>query len=418
MIVKADGCRADEECLPTVPFAAALELSTEAVSPLVPGLGLVRIENVFAQNWMELRGAEDFSVRIQANGITEKSFPGERGVRVEIHSMNGAAEYLRGDFWFGRKYRETVNLLKSVRSTNCEDVLSAEGAYARRDLFHGKTFQSLKGDIHCGEELVTGKVVRDVQSPQIFLNEDSSDLYLDPILLDGVFQLMALWGIERGKYPFPVGVNSLELYQPMKAYQGEFSITISIKSAVGQLLSGDVEAVDESGLVAFRIFGLQMWGFEWPRRYHEFQADPFQRTISRPVSPDSQSDWDNQISAEDIHQGLSSHIARYYLSARELKEFEERRSFKDDQNSERSWLLERLVAKDACRGFLKEKYDVTSLHPICLDMIPTEGNMGLQGRRLFQVQASDLADLSSGCPREMAVETEKREKGFAARVVQ
>ncbi|MCR6485849.1 polyketide synthase dehydratase domain-containing protein [Amycolatopsis sp. OK19-0408] len=209
--------------------------------------------------------------------------------------------------------------------------LSAAEIYARREMFHGPSYQGLARLTGLGEQHIRGElVVPDAPGG----------------LLDNVGQLLGCWLMATrpdGLLAFPRSIGRLTWHGPEPAPGTRVTCLVRVRLPRPDVLEMDAE-LGRDGRVLASIEGWRDVRFPCDRAAHRVYAFPAEHLLAERRDDGSVTVTDRwpTVAARDIYAGI-------YLSAAERAEFAglpPRRA--------RGWLLERIAAKDAVRARLAE----------------------------------------------------------------
>jgi phosphopantetheinyl transferase (holo-ACP synthase) len=232
-------------------------------------------------------------------------------------------------------------------------------AYRQRLLFHGPCFQVLCGPAVLTAEGAASQIT--VRAPRaLFASTEAPQLLLDPALLDGVGQLLALWSLQlHTQAAFPVGLGRLELYGMTPPPGTRVPLRVDVRGRQFKMLSIDVEIGDGKGGVWLRITDWKAWQFAWDPKLIDFQRDPARYLLSDrqrlpvPEGPCCQRIGSARLAGFDL-----ALLARHYLRPDEMAVFHTRAH----GTRQTQWLLGRIAAKDAARAWHSEP-GAAFLHP-------------------------------------------------------
>lgn len=370
--VHAPGVKPLSACLPVLPMTMSLEAMAEVAACLAPGMGLIRLEDVKANRWIELADVDRLALRISARRVSRDPASGTQRIHAAIHPHGQEAAAISASVYFGRRYEASVDLSLEALVNPYRLALSGEEIYRRRHLFHGPSYQCLSGDIVLGDSSAYCEMT--VPSPAaLFRSNPGPQLLLDPQLLDAVGQLVGVWAMERERYVFPIGVQKLEIYRPSPPPGSRVAVRAEITADSGKTLEADVEIQGGDG-VWMRVKAWRMWKFRWDRRLVNFRRAPSRQALSKPYAPGAPRAC-RVIDAADFTAGDLDIIARSYLHMDEMEEFKGKAKVPQRQ---RQWLLGRIAAKDAIRALLATSAEGSrEIHPASLIIVYDENRRPL-----------------------------------------
>ncbi len=358
-----------ESCLPLLPMAVMVEALAETASCLAPGLALIGVERMRALRWAAMRDSRQLPVRIEAKVAVVDESAGVVTVRAEMFS-NGESNS-SAEFRFGSVYEQQLEMAFSERDESDHWIFGVEEIYRDRHSFNGPRLQCIAGLDRVGPtggdaELVVlpwGEWFRSIPNPQFLL---------DPVILDGIAQLLGLWVRGQGRYALPTGFRKLELYRPTPSHGTRVRTRIESVTArnAAKVVTTDVEVQDGSGRVWMRIQGFSQWIFDWTIRGIEAQRDPVNNYISHDLDladelQDTVVTW---VSQEEVPGGNFDWMARLCLNSEEEAIF----ARLETPRRRWQWLWGRLAAKDAVRKWLARFCDTVVLHPLDISILNDE----------------------------------------------
>ncbi len=359
--VHAQGVKPLSACLPVLPMTFSLEVMAEVAACLVPGLGLIGLEDIKATRWIELADTDKLAVRITA-GQTRLD-PARQIYRIEaaIYTVGQTMPAISASLLFASHYR--LDLTVGFTQFAGVKQLTAEQVYQDRHMFHGPCLQCLVGEILLGDHGAAGEFITR-SAGNLFRSVSKPQLLLDPALLDGVGQLLGIWAMERRqRSAFPIGFKKLELYQPTPPAGTCVPVRIEITRDEVKTFHADIEIQDGAGAVWMRIHDWGMFKFRWAQKLLDFRRLPTQYLVSDPVTLPS-------LAPATICRILSSSkltgfdaglLARYFLHMDEFPTFTGKAGVPKRQHQ---WLLGRIAAKDAVRAWIAaRKHTEEMLHP-------------------------------------------------------
>jgi acyl transferase domain-containing protein/phosphopantetheinyl transferase len=340
--------------LPVMPLAMTMELMAEAALALRKGFRVVGLRNVRALRWLAFDEPRR-RLRLEAESLDAVSV---RVVVREVSSNGGTRSTPIADGIVDLDVK--VNPLPLVAWT--VDAPSApswsdEELY-RRGMFHGPAFQSLRSLDGFGDEGIRATLF--ATEPELLLpaEERGGGLALPVSIVDGVGQALGLWlGESDYAMAFPVGFASLRLGASRDAGPLDASIRVSqsTQSTPG-LWTSDAEVRDRRGDVVLRIEGRRDRLLPVAQHIWRYRVAPHEIVFGRAVDPAELSlpqglvlceldDFRREFLLEDsAFWGLV--LSRLALSETERAAYDER---KGPKAAAVSWLLGRVVAKDAVR---------------------------------------------------------------------
>ncbi len=363
MFVHAPGIKPVSACMPVAPMTVSLEIMAETAACLAPGAGLIGLENVKASRWIDFPDAETLTLRVVASRVGFDPRSGVHRVAASIRAEGDATPRISAEVLFARSYFLNLSFDFKELSRPRLYELTAEQIYERRHLFHGPSFRCLVGEILLGDTGVVGELL--VQSTNGLFRSQRQPLFLmDPVVLDGVGQLVGVWAMERDRDVFPIGIEKLELYRPTPPAGTRAAVRAEITSDGAKTLHANIEVQDGAGAVWMRIQGWTKWKFRPEARFVNFRREPTRHLLSLPR--DLRGLAAGAVCQMFAAPGLSSLdaglLARFYLHIEEMADFAAK---SDHRPRQRQWLLGRIAAKDAVRALAARRSGAPEdmLHP-------------------------------------------------------
>ncbi len=358
-----------EECLPLLPMAAMVEAMSEAASCLVPGCGIIGVEQMRALRWVALQDQRTLPIQIKAHVESVDEERNVVAVRTEL-SSNGEVNAM-ATVLLGTAYQETLPLNFSPRDGERTWPFSSEEFYRDQHTFHGPRLQCLTATLETGAHGGDG-LLEVLPVDDWFADDPEPNLLLDPATLDGVAQVIALWARGYGKYSLPMGFRKFELYGPTPApgTQVPFRIEATKGDATSRTFVFDVEVQDGHGNVWMRFQGFSLWVFDWTIRGIEAQRRPDAVYLSEAQQ------WPGQpndmvvasVGRTVIPGGNLDWICRLCLTHPEIDLF----NTLDSPRKKWEWLYGRLAAKDAVRMWMRQHFDIEQMHPLSFAILNDE----------------------------------------------
>lgn len=332
---------------PVLPFTFSLEIAAEVSAHLVNGRGLLGFERASARRWIALRNVERSTLRVEA-----RASPAERDrtlrVEVAITQDHNDSPSFTVDVLYGLDYRVDLDLLFTKPTQVARSPFSLDQIYGERLLFHGPSLQCVCASPSFQEVGLEGRLmVR--RGDQLFAGTSDPRLLIDPCVLDGVGQLIGLWGLPRDLYLFPIGIGKVELYRSSPAPGTVVPVRAEVTGIDDRTLTADIEIGDGAGHVWMRIRDWKDWIFRWPRRLFDFRRRPTEALLSRgaATAPEPASHCVRWIDRDKLPMGELEMVAQLVLHCSETSDW--LRQTGSPAKVRQKWLLSRIVAKDAIR---------------------------------------------------------------------
>jgi malonyl CoA-acyl carrier protein transacylase/phosphopantetheinyl transferase (holo-ACP synthase) len=353
--------------LPVVPLSVSVELMAQVAALLLPGRRLISAKGVRTHHWAAVEEEPRRTLVLTAKRHGPPTTLEE--VKVWIlgdDAGNGAGagkERLLAEatMVFGDDYppapRSGAFPLRAGRPYSF-----GPEQYYRDIMFHGPLFRSVVAIDRSGDDGMEA-TVSVPPGAELCGPHGHPRLLTDPVLLDAAGQMAHFWAwdrLDRGFVAFPVGFESLDLYGPYSALTGLKYRTRITALTSGQICS-DIDIVDPGGRLVMRLAGYyNKRFFDWSR--------PFVRLILFPRDAMLCTPWEAPIARLPDSPGLRCcrfseagdgiwvrTLAYLILNRRERQTWHR---LVGPETRRTAWLLGRLVAKDAVRLFLKDRYQL------------------------------------------------------------
>jgi phosphopantetheinyl transferase len=361
--VHAPGVKPLSACLPVLPMTMSVEAMAQAAACVVPGQGLIGVEEVKATRWIELldrdRAALTIDARLERHDLLRNAYH----VHAAVHAEGQTSPSIEARLIFGASY-----LLELFPSFGALDAASAQridarSLYEERRLFHGPAFRCLSGELLVEERRVAAELVVPA-TDRLFRSTTAPQLLLQPALLDNLCQIVGVWAMQRDRYAFPVGLGKLELYRPTPPAGTRAPVRVELTKTEGKTIHADVEVEDGAGGVWMRIADLRCWKFQWERRLVDYRRAPAQFLLGRPapIGGAASGPLCLLLAERDLGAFEPNMLARDCLAVAESAIFE---SHARVAKRQRQWLLGRALAKD-CVRLLESRGGAPMTHPAAI----------------------------------------------------
>jgi acyl transferase domain-containing protein/phosphopantetheinyl transferase len=349
-----------ELCRPILSMSVMMELAAETAVCLAPGLGVIGLERITALRWIDFADTQQVRVSVQARLEAVHEETGVHRVAVEILSDGQRSASLT--VLLGSAYREDVALHFTELSNAQPWPLTVEEGYAQRYLFHGPAFQCLSRLDALSDRGLTAEITV-LPKDRLFASLPNPQLLSDPVVLDGVAQLLGLWANVHGVFLMPAKISKLEFYGPTPPPGTRVPARIEVRemTATGRTVIADAEVQDGSGEVWFRFQGFHGWTYEYsqqlqgtlrlPRRHHLAEASLLAGTMDGAVL--------TLLDRDTLRHSTLEFLGRLFLHESEWKYLQ---SLKVAQR-QWQWLMGRIAVKDAVRLYLAREMGSDMIHP-------------------------------------------------------
>ena len=230
--------------------------------------------------------------------------------------------------------------------------------YAQGPLFHGPMFQLIQtfhgmSDTHIGADLVAN-------GPEAHVRMPGAAMVFEPLLLDALQQVVGYRGWLDGWFLMPIGMKRITRFGPAPKPGSRVRASVHYRRLDGRRVDADYEAYDSDGRLWIRVEGLQAWRVLSPKGLLEANHKPREGYLSRSWPLDALGVSCYRVKVENLGDVAHDWIARLYLRPDEWAVYQERRPL--------DWLLGRVAAKDAVRGWLREHRGIL-LHPLEVEIM-------------------------------------------------
>lgn len=359
--VHAQSVKPLSTCLPVLPMTFSLEVMAEAAACLIPGQGLIGLEDIKATRWIELADTDELPLRISAGPVQHDAEQQLFRIDATICIKGQNQPAISARVLFATHYRADLEVGFS-RLTEVS-AQPATQVYQQRHMFHGPRLHCLTGEIHLGNQGATADLAVQPHD-DLFQSVPEPQLLLDPAMLDGIGQLIGVWTIKRiNRAAFPIGFKKLELYRPAPPAGTRVPVRIEITRNEVKTLFADIEIEDGQGAVWMRIHDWGMWKFRWAKKLSDFRRLPTRYQLSDPVKlqPHSPDFTCRMLSSGELTGFDAGLLARHYLNVDEFALFSGKAEVPKRQQQ---WLLGRIAAKDAVRAWVAAHLHAEEmLHP-------------------------------------------------------
>jgi len=336
-----------------MPLSMTIELMAEAAATLRPGHQVSAVRDVRLLEWLVFATP---TKRIR----TEAKEGGDGGIYTTVAEVTSDGQEVP-------VATGTVEL-SPVRSSLGKPTIAIQaaepsrwraGEVYTRGMFHGPAFQAVVS-LDARNAQSVRATLREPDPALMFGDERGNELVLPVALIDGVGQVVGLWGGEDDlKMGFPSAIERLEV-APADTRKTPFAATGQIDTQ-GDRWCSDVEVCSEDGAVVLRLQGRIDQVFDLPPHIWRYRTSPrsliFSRE-SRDLFEDVPAARHCTICELDNFGGpflaeangvWALLLSRYILNRKEREVFAKLRL---PPRALASWLLGRVVAKDAVRVHL------------------------------------------------------------------
>jgi phosphopantetheinyl transferase len=358
-----------EHRLPILPMTMILEAAAETAACLAPGLGLIGFERITAHRWIDFRDSRTLQLTVTARLDTVDPETGVHRIAAEVAS-NGRPS-ASATVLFADAYREDVQLRFTEFQNPRSWPLTAEEIYTERYMFHGPRFRCVTGLNVLGEQGLWGEIT--VQPKQeLFASAPDPQLLVDPVVLDGVAQLVAMFAIVNGVFLMPAKITKLEFYGPTPPPGTRVPVRIEVRnmSTTQRTVTADAEVQDGNGGVWFRFEGINEWLYEYPPQLQDTQRLPgrFHLATETPLPAVGPGTICTLLRRADLRHANIEWLARLFLDQAEWTYFDGLKLLPRQWQ----WLMGRIAVKDAVRLHLARQMGTEMIHPALISIAADE----------------------------------------------
>ncbi len=342
--------------LSCVPFTVSLEVMAEACALLAGRTDVKVIENVKALDWVALdEGELGFEVRAD---VLDRA----RG-RYAARVITARGAVLTAEICFEADWQlPAMAPLGDPR----ESCLNEPDLYAT-GMFHGPVFQSM-AHAQAWDDSGIDVELSEVGLRDFFAVGHTPQLVLNPVLLDAMGQIVALWYaqyIGTQFHAFPSTIARIELHEHCPSDRAGIVMRTRQRPldadeiALSAPRAFQFECVDGEGRLLLRAQDLVNIFFVVPPAYHDVRTDPLNGWLGQPLPllPDAGvALWEVPLMSEEFCSqsgGICLRIMAHALLA--PAERDEWYALQGRLRRRREWLFGRAALKEAVRLWVAEQ---------------------------------------------------------------
>ncbi len=350
--------------LPIVPLTFSVEILAEAAALLEPGRIVTGMRNTRSQRWIMLDAAPPV-----IELVAERIEPGV--VRVQMREADTRRPFrpvwMEGQVLFGDAWPPAEPALP-FHLNNPQVSKWVPGSLYPWGMFHGPL---MRGMISVGNTAINGaSAAMEILPHDGLLTEKQPRFLLDPVTIDVVGQLTAFWSQEQIDPVcdvFPYSFENLKCFRPMPPVGTRVEGRILVRELTDKKIRCDLEVLDLSGSVLFRVESWEARRFPQSRDLFSFRISPLNANLSTPsdelIEPHA---GQGPLACCRLDRFPPGYLEASFcvwqkmlgllsLSRRERESFYSIQS--DSARSE--WLIDRIAAKDAVRMLVKKMTGVS-----------------------------------------------------------
>lgn len=346
--VSNDG-RPPEERFPVVALTVLVEVMAQTALELTAAPAVIRVNDVKVSRWVSLDGIRHRDVEISAE-IVHAEPAGVASSATVVTTVcvdgkvHGSASFVVGD----APGASPGPMTPFAHTDDVRGSLTPAQVYGDRLFFHGEAFQCLHGIDAVSSAGLTGRLV--TRDPgELFAGVHGPVLALDPVVLDGVGQLIASWFLGSDHRMLPTMIDQIEVFTATPRPGTVVDVTAVPRevSVDAYYTVFDVEVGDGAGSTWMRITGFRDWMFSEHPALAGLRYSPSTHMMSSPVTiPGLPADVTvtlmERFALNDLQLAIMPRISLHPEEYRQLGRIDSRRRRVD-------YVLGRNALKDAVR---------------------------------------------------------------------
>ncbi len=393
--------------LPVMPLTMSMEMLAEAAAELMPGWCLVGMKEVRASRWIAL-DQDSLTLRMSARRTSS------REVHVQIHEAEitsppaGAAPapIVEGTMVFAEVYPQAPMVGAFPLNQEQPGKWRPERLYEEA-MFHGPAFRGVQSLDRVGDDGAEARLMT-LEADDLLPAGAARALLTDPVLLDQPGQVVGFWAAQllpKGYLVFPYRLEALHFYGPPPPATEVLMCQARIALLGEHQTRSDLDIIRSDGQVCTRFIGWEDRRFDLPRPFYRLLLAPEEAILGEPwpeltaLLPEPEAFHAYRLSLHTFADGLlTGHggiwqkvLARLVLGRRELELW---RGLRMPEPRRLEWLLGRVVAKDAVRAYLRQRYGLL-INPADVEILPdANGRPVVHGAWTRQVPDAPLVSLA------------------------
>ncbi|MGD8834293.1 MAG: beta-ketoacyl synthase N-terminal-like domain-containing protein [Desulfobacteraceae bacterium] len=362
---KVSTCDDTLQALPVIPLTLSVEIIAEAGALLMPGKRLVGFRDIRAYRWIAV---EDASTTLQ---VTARKVSGNNSGEVRVQIINleenqssSAKPSIEGTAIFADEYPDQPDVPEFSLRASRPSRWTPERLYSQA-MFHGPCWQGVSSIDQWGEDgcLATLKVL---PATEFFGNGKPTNFTTDPIVLDAAGQVVGFWTMEhmtKNFMVFPYRLKKLDIFQDRRPEHTKITCLARITLKGVQQVSTDLNLVGPDGKLWMRLEAWEDKRFGLPHEAYAFLLSPTKEMVSTKWWASIERSSGNErivcLRIKELFHGDDEFWVKVFAYlALNKNERSMLQRFKSLMTSQKQWLTERLLAKDAVRTFLKENFEM------------------------------------------------------------
>jgi|GEM_PF-1793028 len=331
-----DELRPAQDRLPTLPMTFAAEILAEAASVLLPARIAIAVRDIEARQWISIESGRTLALSLHARCVADDQ------VEAELRLPGGVRPAFRGKVTVADGYPAAPEPMAIAGDQACAH--SAQEFYRQGPLFHGELFRVITSFLRRSENSIEAELV--ARDPREYVHSPAaSNMILDPVLVDGLTQVLGYPASLEGWCVFPHHVGRISWYGPRPAPGTKLRARLRYKRLDARRMQCDLDALGPDGRPWLRIEQHQPWRIVTPPGLVEFHEDRQECRIGHRWDAGDRELSCYRISAEGFGDLKPDWVARMYLADEEWAQYRQHRRL--------DWLLGRVAAKDAVCDWLQ-----------------------------------------------------------------
>jgi acyl transferase domain-containing protein/phosphopantetheinyl transferase len=382
-----------------VPLTVSVEILAEAASLLEPDRLAVGVREMRSQRWIML---DEPGPTIELTA--ERTAPGVVEVKIREGDTDKTIRpvWIEGTVLFADRYPGLATPLP-FQLIDSKPSQWTPGTLYPQGMFHGPLMRGVISVDRTGKNGASATL--EILSSKGLLREfPSPDFLLDPLCMDAVGQLTAFWSQEQvDPYcdVFPYHFDELECYAPMPPAGTRVEGRIWIDRVGEREVRCDLEVLDASGVLLFRIRGWEARRFLQSSDLWGYRICPRDAMLSKPSDEWIGSSGSgvaccrlDRFPSGFLETSFGVWLKMLALLALGPREREIWAGLKAVDKRRIDWLLGRCAAKDAVRTLIRRQFDV-ALYPADIEILPDgQGRPRVHGSWIQDLRVQPVVSIS------------------------
>lgn len=384
----------EDERVHLLPLTVAIEMMCEAASLVSGGQIVTAVENIRAMRRIRV-GQEGVWLLLFAKREPKGTTAGLKVVRQdEWISLAGGGEHYSGQhrldtadmtakIVLGKERAEGVSK-NSAPADGRAPIISERQLYEEGNMFHGPRMQSVMRIESVGKREITGivsaRIAEDWFGQTVpYATRMNPPFIADPLLLDNSTQLVLFHLYEHKENCtalLPFHVQSLTLYKPLGAVNGDVRVFARMRSISDRGTEADVEISTLDGQLIAEFESISSRRIALSDTLKDFVRQPGENLVAAaienlPIAAEIKSEMSvAYIKSSDIpdDETVATWLSDYFLTGVEQQYMSDSLTRRERK---REWLLGRIAAKDAMRRLYQNSFSA-ALPPLEVSILPAQ----------------------------------------------